>query len=172
MLSCVGRPERELLVPYPSSSGDELGKSSPPRSAQGGSDMEKWSHFKKPSSPSVLEELGKKSFAPSTERKIWWAVDLYKNWRWSQISVSAPEIDVSDGDIDGLNLSKTSLASCLCKFLNEIKRKDRSEFAGKGLYNIVILLQFHLEQWGFMWKLVEDPEFKTVRFTVDNLMKQ
>ncbi len=158
-------------MPYASSSGDEVGKSSP-KVKQGGGDVEKWSHFKKPSSPSVLEELGKKSFALSTEREIRWAVDLYKNWRWSCISVSAPEVDVREGDIDGLNLSKSCLASCLCKFLNEIKRKDGNEFAGKGLYNIVILIQFHLERHGFMWKLVEDPEFKTVRFTVDNLMKQ
>ncbi len=119
-----------------------------------------------------LDKLGRKSFTPSTERKIEWAVDLYKQWWWSRMTHSVLDINVMQGDICGLNLNKASLAYSLCAFLNEIRRKDGQEFAGKGLYNIVILLQFHLEKRGFMWHLVEDPEFKRVRFTVDNLMKE
>ncbi len=139
---------------------------------QGSGDVEKWSWFKSLSSAADLDKLGWKSFAPSTERKIEWAVDLYKNWRWSRMTRSAPEKFVTEADICGLNLNKDCLAQALCTFLNEIWRKDGNEFAGKGLYNIAILLQFHLECRGFMWHLVEDTEFKKVRFTVDNLMKE
>ncbi len=139
---------------------------------QGGGDVEKWSRFKAPSSSADLDKLGLKSFAPSTERKIEWAVDLYKNWRWSRMTRSAPEKFVTKADICGLNLNKECLAQTLCAFLNKIWRKDGNEFVGKGLYNIVILLQFHLEHRGFMWCLVEDTEFKKVHFTVNNLMKE
>ncbi len=39
------------------------------------------SWFKAPSSDAVLRELCVKKFAPSTERKIQWAVALYEEWR-------------------------------------------------------------------------------------------
>ncbi len=173
--SVLGRPERKLLVPYEGSSGDE-GKtdSAAGSSQQGGGDVEKWSgRFKSATLAEELDKLGHKSFVPSTERKILWAVDLYKHWRWSRMSVApAPDVNLMQGDIDGLNLNKACLAHSLCAFLSEIRRKDGQEFGGKGLYNLVILLQFHLEKRGFMWRLVEDPEFKKVRFTVDNLMKE
>ncbi len=75
------------------------------------------------------------------------------------------------GDVDSLNISKKDLAYSLCAFLNEVKHKDGTEFPGKGLYNLLILIQFYLEKRGYMWRLVDDPEFSNVKFTLDNLMK-
>ncbi len=79
--------------------------------------------------------------------------------------------EILHGDIDSLNISKSDLAYSVCAFLNEVKHKDGAEFAGKGLYNLVVMLQFYLEKHGFMWKLIEDEDFSTVKFTLDNLMK-
>ena len=39
-------------------------------------------------------------------------------------------------------------------------------------HEVVISLQFFLETEGFNWRLITDSEFKDVRFTLDNVMKQ
>ncbi len=85
-------PERELLVPYPSSDDSDAEKSAS-RDCAGGQlqaaqainipplpvqNPEPTSRFKSPSSEQVLRELSVKKFAPSTERKIQWAVSLYE----------------------------------------------------------------------------------------------
>ncbi len=60
----------------------------------------------------------------------------------------------------------------LSAFLNEVKRSDGFEFGSKGLYSLVVMLQFHLEKQGLPWKLIDDPEFVRVQYTLDNLMKK
>ena len=53
----------------------------------------------------------------------------------------------------------------------EIKKLDGSEYPPHTLYGIVIGIQMFLETQGLNWQLINDDEFKNVRFTVDNLMK-
>ncbi len=142
----------------------------PGKKNQEGGDVEK-TRFKQPTEDDILEKLSEKSFAESTERKILWAVDLFHQWRFSRLAQNYCQAEILHGDVDSLNISKGDLCYALCAFLNEVKRKDGSEFPGKGLYNLLIMIQFYLEKCGFLWKLVEDPEFSRVKFTFDNLMK-
>ncbi len=76
------------------------------------------------------------------------------------------------GDLSNPGLSVGNLEFCHCRFISEVKRQDGSEFPGRTLYNIVLLLQFHLEKTGRMWKLLSDSEpFVRVKYTLDNVMK-
>ncbi len=164
--------QEKMLVPYPDSddSVEEVASFGP--AVQGGGDSERWSgRFKKPATAEVMSSLSRKTFAASTDRKIEWAVNLYRQWRFSRLSACGPERHIQDADIVGLNLSKESLCYAMCAFVSEIKRQDGQEFGGKGLYNLVILIQFHLEKRGMMWCLLDDDEFVKLKFTVDNLMK-
>ena len=54
----------------------------------------------------------------------------------------------------------------------EIKKLDGTEYPGKTLYDIVICLQFHLECLGFSFKLINGDQFRDVKCTLDNTMKQ
>ncbi len=49
------------------------------------------SRFKPPSSDEVLRKLSVKKFAPSTERKINWAMSLYEEWCKQRIDSVVPE---------------------------------------------------------------------------------
>ena len=49
---------------------------------------------------------------------------------------------------------------------------DASDFPSRTLYDIVICLQFWLESNGLNWRLISDGDFKDLKFTLDNLMKQ
>ncbi len=79
---------------------------------------------------------------------------------------------ISWGSLSNANLTEADLSFCLCSFINEIRRKDGGEFPAKSLYEIVLLIQFHMEKKGVMWKLVDGEAFTRVRYTLDNVMKK
>ncbi len=128
--------------------------------------------FQPPTSADVLCELATKRFAPSTEKKILWAVNLFQSWREERLKSVVPETEIVFSDLSAKTLRVDNLAYSLSAFLNEVKCQDGAEFGAKGLYNLVIMLQFFLEKKGLKWKLCEDDPFLQVRYTLDNLMKK
>ena len=67
--------------------------------------------------------------------------------------------------------SKADLCYSLSRFITEVKKLDNTDFPGKTLREIVIMVQMHLHQNGVYWKLLDDPEFRTLRNILDNVMK-
>ncbi len=186
---CCGRffrPDRQLLVLYPSSDDSTDIPTADTTKAQTDHDApmrcvavdecaqhqdQTISRFKPPSSDEVLHELSVKKFTPSTERKINWAVSLYEEWQKQRIDSVVPEAQIVFADIRSKTLRSDNFCYSLSAFLNEVKRSDGFEFGGKGLYSLVMMLQFFLEKQGLSWKLIDDPELVRVRYTLDNLMK-
>ena len=68
-------------------------------------------------------------------------------------------------------MSAESLKFGLCRFITEIKKLDGSDFPGKTLYHLVVCIQLFLESQGFGFKLINDPAFKELKYTLDNTMK-
>ncbi len=179
-------PERDLLVPYPSP--DESNAETTAFSDSPGGHLqaaqaitmpkpidhypEPNSRFKPPSSEEVLSELSVKKFALSTERKIQWAVSLYEEWHKHRIEGVVPDAQIVFADIRLPTLHADNFCYSLSAFLNEVKRSDGFEFGGKGLYSLVVMLQFYLEKQGLPWKLIDNPEFVRVHYTLNNLMKK
>ena len=76
-------------------------------------------------------------------------------------------------DMDDLNtVTKENIVTGVCRFLTEIKKLNGKEYPGKTLYDLVICLQFHLKSNGISWKLLSHDDFKDIKFTLDNLMKE
>ncbi len=119
-----------------------------------------------------MSQLSVKKFVPSTERKILWAVALYEEWRKQRIESVVPETEIVFANIRSKTLCADNFCYSLSAFLNEVKRSDGHEFGGKGLYSLVVMLQFFFEKQGLPWRLIDDPEFTRVRYTLDNLMKK
>ena len=63
-----------------------------------------------------------------------------------------------------------SIAFALCRFITEVKKVDEPDFPGKTLYDIVCV-QFHLECFGFAFKLINDKAFIDLKYTLYNTMK-
>ena len=116
-------------------------------------------------------ELTFKQFSGETMKKIRWVTNMYRDWRMYR-NANPNLLDVKC-DIDQMEgVSKSDFVDCVCKFITEVKKIDGSDYPGKTLYDIVICLQFHLETKGYSWKLLGMDDFRDVRFTLDNLMKQ
>ncbi len=127
--------------------------------------------FKIPSTRVALDKLSKKTFAESTERKIEWAVELFRQWRYARLGRNVVEHEIQNCNVDAIGVAKSDLSYCLCTFLNEIKRVNGKEYSAKSLYRILIMMQFFFEKKGLMYKLIDGKEFQNVKFTLDNLMK-
>ncbi len=65
---------------------------------------EEVTRFKNPSSPKTLDKLSKKTFAESTERKIEWAVELFRQWRYARMSRNAVKHEVQACDVDAIGV--------------------------------------------------------------------
>ena len=128
--------------------------------------------FKKASTDEELDELSGKKFALNTERKILWAVVLFWDWKTERMRDLECPTEILWCSLEDKSLSKSHLCRTLCSFVNEVQRKDNKEYPGKTLYDLVLCVQFYLEQKGIFWKLIDDQEFVRLKFTLDNLMKK
>ena len=94
---------------------------------------------------------------------------MYMEWRSYQHDLGFDYIacDLEDDS----TITGTSLTYALCRFITEVKKVDGADFPGKTLYDILICIQFHLECLGFAFKIINDPTFCDVKYTLDNSMK-
>ena len=113
--------------------------------------------------------LSYKNFSDETMKQIRWVCKMYHEWRSHRQGFGLQEIVCNLED--KATITVASLKFALCRFITEVKKFDGSDFPGKTLYHIVICIQFHLETLGFAFKIVNDPAFKDLKFTLDNTMK-
>ena len=128
--------------------------------------------FKPATSKEELRELAGKSFAKSTDRKISWAVNLFRMWRQNRINEGTGEGEISWCDVDRPDLDPEVLAHVLLTFINEIKRADGQDYPPNTVYSIIVMMQLFFEKKGRTWKLLDGKLFNSVRNTVDNIMKR
>ena len=70
-------------------------------------------------------------------------------------------------------LTKENLVYALCKFIPEVtKVKNGDRYLGATLYQLVIAIQRHLHERGVNWKLIDGPDFASVKTVLDNVMKE
>ena len=99
-----------------------------------------------------------------------WVTKMYRDWRSYRHSL--PNMDFITCDLDDkATITKESLIFAMCRFLTKVKKVNESDFPGKTLYEILICVQFHIETIGFGYKILNDENFKDVKFTLGNVMK-
>ena len=112
---------------------------------------------------------GHKNFSDETMKQVCWIRKMYREWGNYRHSNG---FDYIACDLeDKATISAESLKFALCRFIMEVKRLDGNDFPGKMLHHLIICIQFRLECLGFVLKLVNDPAFHDVKFTLDNTMK-
>ena len=126
--------------------------------------------YSEPLEESALVMLTRKTFAAETMKKINWVVKMFSEWRLYRNEFSITEqIECDLEDVD--NISRETLSFAMTRFLTEVRRVDGKHFPGRTLYDIVVCIQMYLETFGFTWKLIDDIEFRDLKYTLDNMMK-
>ena len=104
-------------------------------------------------------------------KKVKWAKGVFQEWRYHRNL--SPDFSDIHCDLDDLStISVQNLNFALCHFITEVKKLDGEDFPPKTLYEIIVCIQFYLETEGFALKLISDPGFQEVKFTLDNTMKE
>ncbi len=130
------------------------------------------SRYKSPLDSAQQELLSRKTFSENTNAKINWAVNLYCDWYFECCKSSNCDSHIQWSNLEAQEFSKANLAYALSCFLSEVQKRDRSEYPGDTLYQLVVCIQFFLEWSGCHWKLIDGEEFIPLKFTLDNLMKE
>ena len=127
--------------------------------------------YKKPLTDDVMVAMSRKKFSDETMKKVQWIRQMYSDWK--QFRDMDPNLLGVQCNLEKLGeFSKEQLCNDLCRFITEVKKLDGTDFPPRTLYDIIICVQFWLESNGYNWRLVSGSEFETLKFTLDNCMKQ
>ena len=127
--------------------------------------------FKEPQSDDKIDSCSNKNFAPQSKRKIKWAVKMYCDWRNTRLQNGEVAQEILRADLNELcGMSKYDLSFALARFIREIKKLDDTDYPPNMLKEIVIMLQMYLHENSVYWKLLDCPDFVTLRNVVDNTM--
>ena len=99
-----------------------------------------------------LAELSHKNFSPNTMKQIRWVRKMYQDWRAHRHSCGL-EFIVCDLE-EKATITVESLKFALCRFIMEM-----------------VAFSSTWECLGFAFKVINDPAFKDLKFTLDNTMK-
>ena len=104
-----------------------------------------------------------------------WAVRAFQEWRDSRFNDNdMKDVIIEQTDLYNLlDLKRGHLEYSQCRFIPEVtKVKDGTDYPAKTLYEMVIAVQKYVNEKGFHWKLIDDPEFSKVKAVLDNVMKE
>ena len=134
--------------------------------------MVKKRNYNMPANSAKISELSHKNYADQSQKKIRWAVGIYDEWRINRMKELYVSSEIRNTDMAFVTyFSKSDLCHSLSRFITEVKKIDNSDFPGKTLREIIIMIQMHLHQNGVSWKLLDGDAFKDLRNIVDNTMK-
>ena len=94
---------------------------------------------------------------------------MYDDWRAYHNGLGYLNFIVCDLD-DASTLTPENLCYALCRFINEVKKLDRSDIPPCTLKDIILGVQFYLEMQGYSLHLIDDDVFRSVHFTLDNVV--
>ena len=95
---------------------------------------------------------------------------MFREWRsfCNQSSVLQNiQCDLDNKD----SITSKNLIFGVSQFITEVKKLDATDFPAKTLYDLIACIQFYLATMGFAWKLLIQPQFQDIKFTLDNMMK-
>ena len=129
--------------------------------------------FKAPTDDQEIGVLQKKRFAPESQKKMKWAVNMYSEWRRNRLANGMCPQQLIDCNLDLLgSFHQSQLSFALSRFIVEVRRLDGKEYPPNTLREIIVCIQMFLHENGIMWKLIDGDNFVGLRNVLDNTMKE
>ena len=107
-------------------------------------------------------------------KKLNWAVGTFEAWKCARNEFVAtnPGSGMSLISPSLQQMTKDEINFAISRFIQEIRKQDGSEYPGKSLRELVLSIQMHLEKLDIKYQFLDDPDFKQIRNTLDNVMKE
>ena len=100
----------------------------------------------------------------------------FNEWREDRLYRFQYDVGIFYADLNDVGtLTKENLNHTLCRFIPEVmKQKGHGPYLGRTLYQMIKVIQKHLNVNKLDWKLVEgcDKEFEDTKVVLDNVMKE
>ena len=136
-------------------------------------DDKKTKRFKDPVDDRQIASVSNRVFAPESQRKIKWVINLYSEWRRNRISKPFCPNQIVNANLDLLfQITQVDLAYSLCRFIREVKKLNGEEYPPNTLREMIIMVQMFLQTNGINWKLLDGSAFVGLRNVLDNTMKE
>ena len=99
-------------------------------------------------------------------------MSAYNEWQDTRLSFCYNEA-IFNANLSNLNdLSEVSLAESLCYFIPEVtKAKGQGMYPPKTLFQLIVAIQKHLNVNKILLKLIDGPQFDSMKTVLDNVMK-
>ena len=129
--------------------------------------------FKDPTNNDIISEMSKKHNAKGSEIKIKWAVNMYTQWKVDRIKSSDVAQEIKNADLSCFySFTQHDLYYALSRFIGEVKEYDGCDYPPNTIREIIIMIQMYLQKNSILWKLLDHPDFNTLKKVVDNTMKE
>ena len=119
------------------------------------------------------------SVETATNDKIAWALRAYERWREYRNElfdnrVNFPVKRATRYIWPMIRSARNSeqLSTDMCDFLMEVRKQNGDEYPGQTLQDCIMMFNLYLEHENFEINLLSMKQYKSVRNTLDNLMKQ
>ena len=108
--------------------------------------------FKQNSNEKDIESVSKRKFAPESNHKIKWVLNMYNEWRTYRMrQQNCPvEVDRCDLSSEECTFSEADLSFVLARFIHEIKKIYDTDYPPNTLRGVIIMIQMCLNQKGFI----------------------
>ena len=129
--------------------------------------------FKDPEQDINIFDISRKKFAPQSRHKMMWAVNMYNEWRGNRIGKPGVAGEILQANLELLyTFTEHDLGFALSRFIREVKKLDGSDYPPNTIRDIIIMIQMYLHENSIYWKLLDQPQFFSLRNVVDNTMKE
>ncbi|XP_072042901.1 zinc finger MYM-type protein 2-like [Amphiura filiformis] len=131
------------------------------------------SRFGTPKRDEEMNNVTRRRLAPSTEKKVKWATDLFREWQLERNTKAVYEssLNISPIDVDLDDMTRDELNYSLSRFICEVKKVNGEDYPGETLHELVICVQLHFDLIGKPLKFLSDPDFLQVKNTLDSVMQ-
>ncbi len=105
--------------------------------------------FAEPASAEMMNDFGKRKFAPSTKKKAMWAGRIFEQWKCI-CNYKSKNLDQLDNITDRtlLTLEVPELCTVLSNFIMEICKQNGEEYPHEPRYEIVLSVQHFMNMNG------------------------
>ena len=102
-----------------------------------------------------------------------WAMRAFNDWKALRNELAIqPKFDISPFRVEFIEMTKDESSYSLQCFVLEVRKQNGEEYPAETLYELIISLQLYLSCHGKEYRFLDDPDFRTLKNTLDCRMKE
>ena len=116
-------------------------------------------------------DLGQRRYSENSLRRIRHVLKTFAEWR-AERNRMVPTSSTGGVPMNVVEeFTRNEINQWFSAFLAEVRKTDGEPYKARCIFEMAIVLQMHMNLCGKVYKFFCDPEFATLKNTVDSIMK-